>query len=100
MDRKIDGMVSGLGLLAMVLLPVLRSGRLPEVLARFGQVEPAWPGFRAIFGYFVLGIQMIPAFWFSCLAEHGLTNLLLLAAIAVLVIVIRKCVEKEAEEHI
>ncbi len=100
MGRKIDAGISAMSVLGMLLIPVLRSGDLPQVWERIVQLELTGIGLREIFSFFVLGVQFLPAFWFACFAKHYMTNMLILAALALLVIVVRKTIQKNMEGQI
>lgn len=95
MGKKIDAGISAMSVLGMLLIPVLRSGDLPQVWERIVQVELTGIGLREIFGFFVLGVQFLPAFWFACVAKHYVTNMLILAALTLFVIVARKTIQRK-----
>lgn len=98
MGKKIDTFITALSLLAFVLLPVLCSGNLPQVWERIIRFDMTGLGLRDIFGLLIIGVQAIPAFWFACFAKHYLTNMLILAALALLVIAVRKIMQKKTGE--
>lgn len=98
MGKKIDAVFTILCLATTVLLPVLRSGELPQIWERIVSVDMAGLGLKGILGLWILGVQMIPAFWFACLARHYVTNMLILAALALLVIATRKVLQKKTGE--
>lgn len=100
MGKKIDAAVTALCILGIVLIPALRSGEMPRLLEWIGQMKWAEIGLREFFLYFVLGIPMIPAFWLHCVAKNYLTNMLIIAALAVLVAAVRKIVQTEIGKHL
>lgn len=100
MGKKIDAVLTALCLVAMAFLPVLRSGELPQIWERIIQFDMTGLGLRGIFGLFVLGVQMIPALWFACLARHYVTNMLIFVLLTILVITTRKMLQRKTEERV
>lgn len=100
MGKKIDAGISALSVLGMILLPILRSGDLPQMWERIIQFDLTGLGLRGMFGFFILGIQMIPAVWFACFARHYLTNMLIMVLLVTLVITMRKMLQGNVEERV
>lgn len=98
MGKKIDAAFTMLCLAAMAFLPVLRSGELPQIWERIIQLDITGLGVKGIFGLFVLGVQIVPALWFSCFAKHYVTNMAILVLLVLLVAVVRKMIQKKTGE--
>ena len=90
MGKRLDVALTILCLATMAFLPILRSGELPQIWERIIQFDLTGLGLRGVFGWLVLGVQMIPALWFACFARHYVTNMLIFVLLAILIILIRK----------
>ena len=100
MRKKLDAIITILCLLVIALLPILRSGNLPQILRWITRFDMTGLGLRGVLGMLLLGVQAVPAFWLACFAKHYVTNMLITIALALLVITVRKVIQtKSGEVH-
>lgn len=99
MGKKLDAVLTALCLLAIIAVPVLRSGTLAQVWEQVIRFDMTGLDLRSVSGLLFLGVQAVPAFWFACLAEHYVTNMLILTALALFVIVVRKAIQRKTGEE-
>ena len=98
MGKKLDAALTVFCLLTIVLMPVLRSGDLPQVWEQITQFDLTEFDLRGVFGLVLLGVQMISAFWFACFAKHYVSNMLIAAVLVLVVIAVRKMIQKKTGE--
>lgn len=99
---KINAAVTAFSMLAICLLPMVRSGGLHQFWKWIEQADLTAAGLRELALTLVMGVQFLPAFWFGCIWGAGwrdyLINMLLLAALAVLSSLARKMIERKRTE--
>lgn len=84
------------------MLPVVRSGRLDQVQGWIEQMDLTAANCRELVLLIIMGVQMLPAFWFGCFWGGSwinyLVNMLILAALALLVFLVRNVFLKGKEK--